>query len=209
VVPRRVSPFVAASQSPEILDVLKRTAATLRDADIEFALGGGLAAWARGGPPTEHDIDLLIRESDADAALLALGRSGLRVERPPEGWLVKAWDEGVLIDLMYAPAGVTVDDELFARCDVRSVAAVEMRVMPVDDLLVGKLLALTEHHLDFAPLLEHSRALREQVDWQEVRRRTEDSPFARAFLFMGSEIGVIPPPAVRSAPVRAEWSRAG
>ena len=29
---------------------LKRVAATLRDEEIPFALGGGLAAWARGGP---------------------------------------------------------------------------------------------------------------------------------------------------------------
>ena len=29
----------------------------LRDNDIPFALAGGLAVYARGGPPTEHDVD--------------------------------------------------------------------------------------------------------------------------------------------------------
>jgi hypothetical protein len=47
---------VAAIQSDEILDVLKRVAQLLREADIEFALGGGLSARIRGGPPTEHDV---------------------------------------------------------------------------------------------------------------------------------------------------------
>ena len=199
---------MAAAQSPEILDVLKRAAAILRDAGIDFALAGGLSAWARGGPPTENDIDLLVKRCDVDAALDALGAAGMRTERPPEGWLVKAWDDGVLIDLMYEPAGVVVDDDFLARCDVRSVAAVEMRVMPVDDLVVGKLLALTEHHLDFAPILEHSRALREQVDWDDVRRRTADSPFARAFLFMLDEMGLVTDPAP-PAVTRPAWSRAG
>jgi hypothetical protein len=25
-------------------------------------LGGGLAIWARGGPPTDHDVDFFVRE---------------------------------------------------------------------------------------------------------------------------------------------------
>lgn len=203
---------MAASQSAEILDTLKRAAALLRDAGIDFALGGGLSAWARGGPPTENDVDLLIRAHDADAALATLAADGMRIERPPEGWLVKAWHDGVLIDLMFAPAGVEVDDAFLARCERRSVAAVEMRVMPVDDLIVGKLLALTEHHLDYAPILEHARALREQIDWAAVRERTAASPFARAFLYLCDEVGVAPGPgdAVGDPAERhwPEWSRA-
>src|SRR5207247_11477645 len=130
---------------------LKVVAAALRDAEVPFALAGGLAAWAHGGPPTEHDIDLMIRPADADAALAALGKAGLPVDSPPEGWLVKAWHGDVLIDLIFDRKGIVVDDGFLARCQNVNVAAVDMRVMPLDDLLVGKLLALTEHNLDFAP----------------------------------------------------------
>ena len=181
-----------AVQSPELLEVLKITAATLREAKIPFALAGGLAAWAHGGPATEHDVDLMIREADAEAALALLRDEGLRVEVPPEGWLVKAWIDDVLVDLIYAPKGIVVDDEFLDRCEELSVAAVDMRVISLDDLLVGKLLALTEHHLDFGPPLEWARAIREQVDWDEVARRTSDSPFARTFLAMLDELEVIP-----------------
>ena len=66
-----------------------------------------------------------------------------------------------------------------------------MLVMPVDDLLVSKLLSLTEHHLDFGRALEISRALREQIDWSDVRRRTEHSPFARAFLKLVVDLGIV------------------
>jgi hypothetical protein len=207
---------VAATQSDEILDVLKRVAQILREADIEFALGGGLSAWVHGGPPTENDVDVLIRECDVDAALAALDAAGLRTARPPEGWLVKAWDDGVLVDLMFEPSGVVVDDEFLARCELHNVAAVRMLVMPVEDLLVGKLLALTEHHLDYAPILEHARALREQIDWSAVERRTEHSPFARAFLFMLTELGIRDEgdPGREREPVAVgvhneRWSRAG
>src|SRR4051812_7407417 len=98
--------LMPAEQSGEILDSLKKVAAVLRDGEIRFCVGGGLAAWARGGPATEHDVDLLIKEEDADRALSALRNAGLRTERPPEGWLVKAWDGDVLVDLIYRPTGL-------------------------------------------------------------------------------------------------------
>jgi predicted nucleotidyltransferase len=176
--------------SAHLLDCLKRVAAALRDAEVPFALGGGLSAWARGGPPSENDVDLLIREEDRERAHEVLEAIGLRTEVPPEGWLVKAYDDEIRIDLIYRPSGLVIDDEFLARCDEMSVQAVWMLVMPVDDLLVSKLLSLSEHHLDFGRALEIARALREQVDWDDVRRRTETSPFARAFLNLVAELGV-------------------
>src|SRR5207248_503974 len=115
---------MATQQSDAMLAALKRAAAALREADIPFAVGGGIAVWARGGPATEHDIDLVIRPSDVDAALAALAEIGMRTERPPEEWLVKAWDGDVLIDLVFAPTGFEVDDALFERCEERNVQAV-------------------------------------------------------------------------------------
>ncbi|MFN8023445.1 MAG: nucleotidyltransferase [Acidimicrobiales bacterium] len=183
-----------ASQPEHVLVALKRVAACLRDAGIPFALGGGLAAWARGGPPSEKDVDLLIREADRERAHEVLDAAGFRTEVPPEGWLVKAWDDEILIDLIFRPSGLVVDDALLATCDELSVHAVRMPVMRIGDLLVSKLLSLTEHHLDYGPALEISRALREQIDWLDVQRRTEQSPFARTFLTLVRELGIADPP---------------
>jgi hypothetical protein len=181
---------MTALQSGELLDALKRAAAALREAQIPFAVGGGIAAWARGGPPTEHDIDLVIREADAARALEACAAAGMRTEVPPEGWLVKAWDDDILVDLIFRPTGMIVDDGLFERCDVLNVHAVRMAVLPADDLLATKLLALTEHNLDYGPVLEYARSLREQIDWDSLRRRTDGSPFARAFFTLVEELGL-------------------
>src|SRR5215471_15195477 len=73
-----------------------RAAAALREAEVPFMLGGGLAAWARGGPRTDNDVDLFIREQDAERALAALAAVGMRPERPPEEWLLKA-NEGDVV----------------------------------------------------------------------------------------------------------------
>ena len=110
---------------------MKRSAATLRDAKVPFLLGGGLASWARGGPPTDHDVDFLVRERDIERAEEALAAAGFRLERPPEGWLVKAWDGDVLVDLIFHPAGGAVGDEHFERATTLEVAAQPFPANPV------------------------------------------------------------------------------
>jgi hypothetical protein len=67
----------------------------------------------------------------------------------------------------------------------------EMRVMALEDVLVTKLMALSEHSLRYESLLPIARALRERVDWEDVRGRTADSPFARAFFVMLEGLGVL------------------
>ena len=176
----------------EIRESLKRAAGALHDADVPFLLGGGMAIWARGGPATSHDLDFMVRPKDAERALEALDNAGMRTEKPPEGWLYKAWDGEVLVDLIYAPVGDHVDDAMFARAEELEVNAVPMLVMSVEDVMVLKLKALDEHDLDYERPLEFARSLRERIDWQDVRERTNGSPFASAFFALVEELGIVP-----------------
>lgn len=174
-----------------LLATMKRASAILRDAGVEFMLGGGLAIWARGGPPTDHDVDLYLREDDTPAALAALVREGFREDRPPEDWLVKAWDDDRLVDLIFRPAGGPISDDHFARASELEVNAQRLLVASIDDVLVTKLLALTEQEPDYRAILEVARALREQITWPEVEARTDSSPFARAFFTLAEGLGII------------------
>src|SRR3954452_19031440 len=82
----------------ELESTLKKAAAALRDAQVPFLLGGSLAAWARGGPETQHDLDLMIKEEDVERALTALEEAGMKREIPPEDWLPKALGGGIPVD---------------------------------------------------------------------------------------------------------------
>jgi hypothetical protein len=179
-------------QSFEAIEhALKRAAAALRDADVPFLLGGSLASWARGGPESRHDLDLMIKPEDAGRALQALVDAGMRAEDPPEEWLVKAYDGDVLVDLIFAPKGLPMTDEVIARGDELAVLSMEMRVMSLEDVLVTKLMALDEHSLRYEDLLRIGRALREQIDWDVVRDRTQGSPFAHAFFVLAEGLGIL------------------
>jgi hypothetical protein len=173
-----------------LLETLKRAAAALEAERIPYLLGGGLGCWARGGPPSSNDIDLMIKREDADRALAALAKAGMRPERPPEQWLYKAWDDSVLIDLIFEPAGVRVTDQVLERGDELNAAGKQVPVMALDDLLATKLLALDEQNADYVDLLLIGRALREQIDWPGLRERTSSSPFAAAFFTLVDGLGI-------------------
>jgi hypothetical protein len=175
----------------EMLPTLKRAAAALRDAEIPFLLAGGAASWIRGGPPTDHDLDFIVKPEDAERALATLTAEGMRPERPPEEWLYKAYDGNTMVDLIFRPAGLEVTDKVIARGDEREVMAMTMRVMRPEDILVTKLMAMTEHTINYRSCLEIARSLREQIDWDDVRARTESSPFARAFFVIAEGLGVV------------------
>jgi hypothetical protein len=175
----------------ELIAAMKKGAGVLQEADVPFILGGGLACWARGGPKTEHDVDFMIREEDVEHAVQAFEGAGYDTEKPPEGWLWKAWIDGCLVDLIFHPSGGPITQETIARAEVMEVVALRIPVATLEDVMSQKLLALTEQEPDYSSVLEIARALREQIDWAEVRRRTDDSPVAKAFFTLVEELGVV------------------
>jgi hypothetical protein len=173
-----------------LLEALKNVATVLHGADVRFALAGSAAVYARGGPPGEHDVDFVVHHDDVGKALAAASEAGLRTERPPEGWLVKVYDDDRLVDLIFRFYENVVDDEMIGRAELMSVAAVEMPVLDASDLVVAKLLSFSAHNCDFAPALLMVRVLREQIDWRIVRTSCQESPYARAFLWLVRLLGI-------------------
>jgi hypothetical protein len=67
----------------------------------------------------------------------------------------------------------------------------DFKVMAIEDVLFTKLNSLNEHYLDFSSALQIARALREQVDWERLRARTADSPYAIAFFCLLEELEIV------------------
>jgi Uncharacterised nucleotidyltransferase len=174
---------------------LKRVAAALKQSGIPFALGGSFAVYAHGGHSSDHDVDFLIREQDKDRALEELANVGFEVEEPPEDWLVKVFDQGRMVDLIYRPVESPVTDATLRDSDMLPVEAITMPVISATQLMIHKLLSYTQHHCDFATGLPVARSLREQIDWDRVRTETAGSPYAEAFLVLLDRLDVVALPA--------------
>jgi hypothetical protein len=185
-----------------LVNTLKRVASVLKQAEIPFALGGSFAVYAHGGHSSDHDVDFLIREQDKTRALDELAAVGFEVAQPPEDWLVKVYDEGRMVDLIYRPVESQVTDLTLRDTVMRPVEAINMPVLSATQLMVHKLLSYTQHYCDFATGLPVARSLREQIDWDRVRQETARSPYAEAFLVLLDRLDVVPLPGGSQLSVR-------
>jgi hypothetical protein len=142
-----------------------------------------------------------VAESDVELAVNCLSAAGLRVERPPEDWLFKAYynddddsrasaEETALVDVLHRLGGAPVTHALLDTAREIEVLGVRLPVLPATPIMIAKLQSLSEHYCDFAALLLVVRAVREQLDWPEIRRATRDNPFAEAFLFLLERLGI-------------------
>jgi hypothetical protein len=174
----------------------KDSAAALRDAAVPYACMGSLALWALGGPDPnlQQDLDYAICEDDMPRAAEALRDAGFQIQLPDEDWLFKAWSrepegpDSALVDLIYAPSGLEITSDFLADCGTRRVLAMDVPVIGATDLVVTKLHSITEQNADYSSTLQFARSLREQIDWDELRVRTEGNPFAAAFMVLVHEL---------------------
>ena len=178
------------ARNDELREALRRAASALGADGPEFALAGSYALWVYGAPEPVHDVDFVVAEPDADAAAKTLSAAGFSIARPPENWLFKASVDDVVVDVLHRINGMAVDLDLIHSAEDKDVLAIRMPVLPPTQVVIQKLRALTEHYCDFTPLLPAVRAIREQVDWDQVRASTADNDFAAAFLLLVGRLGI-------------------
>lgn len=174
-------------------EALKRVATALKETGVHFALMGGYAAWVRGGPEPDHDVDFLIRPEDADKVAGWLAEKGFQVVQPPEDWLFKVFTDDSMVDIIYRAGGALDVTPALERSTSLEVVSVRMPVLAATDLVEQKLSVLGERYCDLGAVLGVARALREQVDWVEVRERVAGNPFAEVALILLERLDIIEP----------------
>jgi hypothetical protein len=180
-----------SARNDALRDALRRSASALRAHGPEFALAGSYALWVYGGPEPVHDVDFVVAEEDTEAAALTLEKAGFRIERTPEDWLFKACvGDDFVIDVLHALNGSPVTAQDVAAAEELDVLAIRMRVLPPTHVMTEKLNSLNEHHCDYSALLPAARAVRESVDWAQVRADTAENPFASTFLVLTDRLGI-------------------
>jgi aminoglycoside-2''-adenylyltransferase len=190
----------SCAQVEAILDTLVRVTAALKGAGVPFALTGGSAVYALGGVPSEHDVDVALRERDVDRAVLTLVEAGMLEQDTSLDWLRKVRDDDRIVDLIFRSINRCIDDGTLALAEDVKVGPIVVPVLPATTVMIDKLLVFGEHFCDYTWALPAARALREQINWDQVRAEVCHSPFAEAFLLLADRLGLSSPP--KSGPVR-------
>ena len=181
-------------RSQAILEAAKQIGALLKRKGHRFALAGSVAVYAHGGSRhLQHDADFCVLPEDADAVATTLRDAGLPVRIPPEDWLLKTRCQGQDVDIIFVLAHQPVTEAMLDRAESLPVDAVLMPVLSPTDLMCGLISAFSEHYCDFGAVLLVARAVREKVDWDEVRATCGDEPMPDAFLFLLERLNVIEP----------------
>ncbi|WP_167358897.1 hypothetical protein [Streptomyces curacoi] len=192
--PPRTNQDLPRDRSQAILEAAKQIGALLKRTGHQFALAGSVAVYAHGGSGhLQHDADFCIRRSDAQAVAGTLTEAGLTVRTPPEDWLIKTTCFGQDVDILFELAHRPVTTDILARAHDLPVDSVRMPVLAPTDLMRALIEPFSEHYCDFGPVLAAARALREKVDWEDVRRSCGDEPMPAAFFFLLERLNVIAP----------------
>ncbi|MGE3262072.1 MAG: nucleotidyltransferase [Bacteriovoracia bacterium] len=148
----------------------------LEEAQIPFALIGGVAASGLGRPRSTHDIDIFVRPEDAESAVQALAAKGFRTERTDIEWLFKAFKEDILVDIVFRSKGdIYFDDEMHRNRKLVEFHGRKVPLVSPEDLVIIKCAVHYEggpHHWhDALAILSHAT-----IDWNYLLKRARRAP---------------------------------
>lgn len=144
----------------------------LEEAQVSYAVIGGIAVTGLGRPRSTQDIDVFVRPEDAEAVLDLLSRHGFKTEQTYPTWLFKAFKDDVLVDIIFrSEGGFYFDDEMRERAVKINYHGRQVRIVSPEDFILIKCAVHSEevpHHWhDALSVLSHSK-----VDWNYLLHRS-------------------------------------
>jgi hypothetical protein len=162
----------------------------INDRGFGYALGGAFALAAYTGHwRNTKDLDLYVLPQDRDQVIEAVLSTGMKdyydVEKYDRSWIYRAHQEDIIVDVIWAMANGRSDvDELwFTHGDHVSGRNEILPVIPIEELIWGKIYVLQKERSDWPDILNLIHASGPQVDWDHlVSRMGEDTPLLAALM---------------------------
>jgi hypothetical protein len=186
-------PDAAPASRMQLREALRRAASALKEHGPRSALAGSYALWAYGAPEPSHDVDIVVAESDVEAAAATIGGAGFSVEHPPEDWLFKAraveGAEWLWTCCTVSTACLWNRQPWTARNnaspgDRDAGAAADRRAHP-------KAAFARRGSLRLGVAAPSGACDQRALDWDLIKAQTADSDFAVAFLVLAGRLGLI------------------
>ena len=151
--------------------VYKRAMDALHEDGVPYLLGGALAFNAYTGIWRDtKDLDAFVRPQDAQRALASLERAGFEIEIVYESWLGKGWMGDIFVDVIWRNANglFPVKDEWFEHARTSRVLGRDAPVLPIEELLLSKMMVGGRYRFDGADMLHLFYAAGERIDWDRL-----------------------------------------
>jgi hypothetical protein len=156
--------------------------------DVPFLLGGAVALNAYTGIWRDtKDLDVFCRPRDAPRVLTTLARAGFDTEIVYDSWLGKGWIGEVFVDVIWRNANglFPVEDAWIEDATKRAVLGREVLVLPVEALILSKMMVGGRYRFDGADLLHVFYAAHDRIDWRRLEEGAgEHAGLLLAYLHM-------------------------
>lgn len=156
--------------------VLDDVVRALEDEDVPYLAIGGLATATYGRPRPTKDIDVFVKPEDAERSLKALEQAGFSTEEPKEDWLLKAYKDDVLVDVIFRiHNSIYLDDDMIAKGRRHQLKGTTIKVVPAEDFIVMQACTHSEDtpHYWYNALTVIANS---EIDWDYVIRRSSHGP---------------------------------
>ena len=156
--------------------VLSDVVEALEEEGVPYLAIGGLATATYGRPRPTKDIDVFVKPEDAERSMKALEAAGFSTEVPKEDWLLKAYKDDVLVDVIFRiHNSIYLDDEMVARAKRHHLKGTALKVVPAEDFIVMQACTHSEDtpHYWYNALTVIAGS---QIDWDYVVRRSSHGP---------------------------------
>lgn len=155
----------------------KRALDTLNRSGIPYVVSGAYAIYEHTGIYREtKDLDLFLDPSHIVEAMAALREEGFvsRLEQPH--WLAKATLGEHFVDLIYGMGNglALIDEDWYRYSKPAILAARQVRVAPVEELIWHRLFISERHRQDMADILHLILCQGHRLDWDRLVQKTGD-----------------------------------
>ncbi len=144
---------VGAGLDPETREFYRRSLLQLKDAGVDFLVGGAYA-FERYTGIARHtkDFDIFVRRADCERALSVLSGAGCRTELTFPHWLGKAYCGDAFVDVIFSSGnGVAeVDDVWFANAVDDESLGIPVKLCPPEEMIWSKSFVMERERFDGA-----------------------------------------------------------
>ena len=156
-------------------EIYKRALVALNEAGVPYVVAGAYAIYEHTGIYRQtKDLDLFCEPEAVLQAMEVLRKAGFRARLEQGHWLAKALDDPYFIDIIYGMGNglALIDRDWFEHSTPAILAATEVHVAPVEELIWHRLFINERHRQDMADIAHLILAKGHEMDWRRLVDKT-------------------------------------